>query len=118
MSWTIGAWEIAHHSPSGMDGRPHPSRLRRHTRAGFYDRDLDANTLVTYTTHMKADSFEKQAAKQHEATMTLRFSRHDDLLTVLAIIEDPLPGGTLGLSKNFSTQRTHRACRSAVCNDV
>src|SRR2546430_13562194 len=41
-----------------------------------------------------------------EATMTLRFSRHDDLLTVLAIIEDPVYlAEPWVFSKNFQLDR-------------
>jgi hypothetical protein len=91
ISYTIGAWEDRAPLTIWMDGRPHPSAYAEHTRAGFTTGMWDGTTLVTYTTHMKAGFLRKTGPpSSDEATMTLRFSRHDDLLTVLAIIEDPV----------------------------
>ena len=74
-----------------MDGRPHPSKYAEHTRSGFTTGHWEGNTLVAYTTHMKAGFLRKTGPpSSDEATMTLRFYRHGDLLVVLAIIEDPI----------------------------
>ena len=91
-----------------MDGRPHPSPYAEHTRAGFTTGTWDGNTLVTYTTHMKAGFLRKTGPpSSDEATMTLRFSRHDDFLTVLAIIEDPVYlAEPWVFSKNFQLTAT------------
>jgi hypothetical protein len=74
-----------------MDGRPHPSKYAEHTRAGFTTGKWEDNTLVAYTTHMKAAFLRKTGApSSDEATLTTRYYRHGDILTVLAIIEDPI----------------------------
>ena len=91
ISYTIGAWEDRAPLTIWMDGRPHPSKYAEHTRAGFTTGTWEGNTLVAYTTHMKAGFLRKTGApSSDEATMTLRFYRHGDILTVLAIIEDPI----------------------------
>jgi hypothetical protein len=91
ISYTIGAWEDRAPITIWMDGRPHPSKYAEHTRSGFTTGVWEGNTLVTYTTHMKAGFLRKTGApSSDEATMTARFYRHGDILTVLAIIEDPI----------------------------
>ena len=74
-----------------MDDRPHPSKYAEHTRAGFTTGRWEGSVLVAYTTHMQAGFLRKTGApSSDQATMTTRFSRHGDVLTVLAIIEDPV----------------------------
>lgn len=91
ISYTIGAWEDRPPLTIWMDGRPHPSKYAEHTRAGFTTGKWEGNTLVAYTTHMKAGFLRKTGApSSDEATMTTRFYRYGDILTVLAIIEDPI----------------------------
>jgi hypothetical protein len=91
ISYTIGAWEDRAPLTIWMDARPHPSKYAEHTRAGFTTGAWEGNTLVAYTTHMKAGFLRKTGApSSDEATMTLRFYRHGDILTLLAIIEDPI----------------------------
>jgi hypothetical protein len=91
ISYTIGAWEDRPPLTIWMDGRPHPSAYAEHTRAGFTTGVWEGNTLVTHTTHLKAGFLRKTGApSSDEATLTLRFYRHDDILSLLAIIEDPI----------------------------
>jgi hypothetical protein len=91
ISYTIGAWEDRAPLTIWMDGRPHPSKHAEHTRSGFTTGVWEGNTLVTYTTHMKAGFLRKTGApSSDEATMTARFYRHGDILVVLAVIEDPI----------------------------
>jgi hypothetical protein len=91
IAWTIGAWEDRAPMTIWMDGRPRPSRIAPHMRGGFTTGTWDGNTLVAYTTHMKAGSIRRNGApSSDQATMTTRFIRHGDLLTVLAVIEDPV----------------------------
>jgi hypothetical protein len=91
ISYTIGAWEDRAPLTIWMDDRPHPSLYALHTRAGFTTGKWEGNTLVAYTTHMKAGFLRKTGApSSDEASMTTRFYRHGDVLTVLAIIEDPV----------------------------
>jgi hypothetical protein len=91
ISYTIGAWEDRAPLTIWMDGRPHPSQYAEHTRAGFTTGKWEGTTLVAYTTHMKAGFLRKTGApSSDEATMTTRFYRHGDILTVLAVVEDPI----------------------------
>ena len=51
----------------------------------------EGNTLVARTTHMKAGFLRKNGPpSSDQATMTSRFYRHGDILTVLVVIEDPI----------------------------
>jgi hypothetical protein len=91
ISWTIGAWEDRPAITIWMDGRPHPSEYAEHTRAGFTTGKWEGNTLVAYTTHIKAGFIRKTGPPSSDlATMTTRFFRHGEILTVLAVIEDPI----------------------------
>ena len=91
ISYTIGAWEDRPQLTIWMDGRPHPSKYAEHTRAGFTTGEWEGNTLVARTTHIKAGFLRKTGApSSDEATLTTRFYRHGDIMTVLAIIEDPI----------------------------
>jgi hypothetical protein len=91
ISYTIGAWEVRAPLVIWMDGRPHPSEHAEHTRTGFTTGKWEGNTLVAYTTHMKAGFIRKTGPpSSDQATMTTRFLRHGDILTVLAEITDPI----------------------------
>ena len=91
ISWTIGAWEDRAPMTIWMDGRPHPSAYAEHTRGGFTTGRWEGDTLVAYTTHMKAGFIRKNGPpSSDQATMTSHFWRHGDILTVLAVIEDPI----------------------------
>lgn len=91
IAWVIGSWEDRGLTTIWMDGRPHPSKTALHPRGGFTTGEWDGNTLVTTTTHVKAGAIRRNGApSSDEMTMTMRFIRHGDLMTVLAIIEDPI----------------------------
>jgi hypothetical protein len=91
ISFTIGAWEDRAPMTIWMDGRPRPSAYAEHTRGGFTTGRWEGDTLVAYTTHMKAGFIRKNGPpSSDQATMTSRFWRHGDILTVLAVIEDPI----------------------------
>ncbi len=91
ISYTIGGWEDRAPFTIWMDSRPHPSRNAEHTRSGFTTGKWEGTTLVAYTTHMKAGFLRKTGApSSDEATLTTRFYRHGDIMTVLAVIEDPV----------------------------
>ena len=91
ISFTIGAWEDRAPMTIWMDGRPRPSEFAEHMRGGFTTGRWEGDTLVTYTTHMKAGFLRKNGPPSSDrATMTSRFFRHGDILTVLAVIEDPV----------------------------
>ena len=91
ISYTVGAWENRAPFVIWMDGRPHPSPHAPHTRAGFTTGRWEGNVLVARTTHMQVNFLRKTGVPlSDQATLTTRFYRHGDILTVLAIIEDPL----------------------------
>ena len=91
IAWTIGSWEDRGLTTIWMDGRPRPSKNGLHLRGGFTTGEWDGNTLVAYTTHIKAGAIRRNGApSSDEETMTMRFIRHGDLITVLAVIEDPV----------------------------
>ncbi len=91
ISWTIGAWEDRLPLKIWMDGRPHPSRNAPHERGGFTTGRWEGNTLVAYTTHMKAGQLRRNGTPNSDlATMTTRFIRNGEYLTVFAVIEDPV----------------------------
>lgn len=90
-AWVVGAWEDRAPMTIWMDGRPHPSDLAPHSRAGFTTGVWEGGTLVAYTTHMKAGAIRRNGAPSSDrATATTRFIRHGDLLTLLVVVEDPV----------------------------
>lgn len=117
ISWTIGAWEDRPPLTIWMDGRPHPPPYALHTRAGFTTGHWEGSTLVAYTTHMKAGFLRKTGPPTSDrATVTTRFHRHGDLLTVLAIIEDPIYlAEPWVLSKSYELSSTPVASTGPPC---
>ena len=74
-----------------MDGRPHPPEYAAHTWEGFSTGQWDGNTLVVTTTHLKESYLRRNGVKVTDAaTVTEYLTRHGDILTVVAIIEDPV----------------------------
>jgi hypothetical protein len=91
VAWKIGACEDRAATTIWMDGRPHPSDNAVHERGGFTTGTWEGDTLVTYTTHMKAGIIRRNGVpSSDQATMTTYFIRNGDLLTLLAILEDPV----------------------------
>lgn len=73
-----------------MDGRPHPSPNALHTNSGFSTGRWEGRTLVVETTHIKAGPLRRNGVPaSDQATMTEYISRHGDVLTILAVIDDP-----------------------------
>ena len=78
----------------------------------------EGNTLVARTTHMKAGFLRKNGPpSSDQATMTSRFFRHGDILTVLTVIEDPIYLAEPHIiSKSFQlVDGPDLADRSAMC---
>jgi hypothetical protein len=74
-----------------MDGRPHPSANAPHERGGFTTGTWEGDTLVTYTTHMRAGQLRRNGVPiSDQATMTSYFFRYGDLMTLLIAVEDPI----------------------------
>ena len=103
LDWKIGAWEDRAETTIWMDGRPHPSENALHERGGFTTGVWRGDTLTTFTTHIKAGNLRRNGApNSDQEAMTTHYIRHGDLMTVVAMIEDPIYlTETEVISKNF-----------------
>jgi len=91
IAWKIAGWEDMASITIWMDGRPHPSKNAPHDANGFTTGVWEDDVLTTLTTHMPPGVLRRNGvASSDQATMKLRFFRHDDLLTLTARIEDPV----------------------------
>jgi len=77
--------------PVFMDGRPHPPAYAPHTWTGFSTGEWVGNTLKIVTTHLK-DGYLKRGGPQTSDlyTMTEFLTRHDEILTITTIVDDPV----------------------------
>jgi glyoxylase-like metal-dependent hydrolase (beta-lactamase superfamily II) len=74
-----------------LDGRPHPPEYAPHTWAGFSTARWDGNSLDVVTSHLKVGWLQRNGvAHSDRATMTERFIRHGNYLTVVSIVDDPI----------------------------
>ena len=74
-----------------LDGRPHPPDYAAHTWAGFSTGRWDGNSLEVVTSHLKVGWLQRNGvAHSDRATMTERFIRHGNYLTVVTIVVDPI----------------------------
>jgi cyclase len=74
-----------------LDGRPHPPEQAPHTWAGFSTGRWDGNQLEVVTSHLKAGWLQRNGvAHSDRATMTERFIRHGNHLTVVTLVDDPI----------------------------
>src|SRR3970282_651192 len=74
-----------------LDGRPHPPAHVVHTWAGFSTGRWDGDVLEVFTTHLKVGWLQRNGvAHSDKATMTERFIRHGDHLTVVSLVDDPV----------------------------
>ena len=77
--------------PIFMDGRPHPPAYAPHTWTGFSTGEWVGNTLKVTTTHLK-DGYLRRGGPQTSDmyTMTEFLTRHDDILTIVTVVDDPV----------------------------
>jgi hypothetical protein len=74
-----------------LDGRAHPPAHAAHTWAGFSTGRWDGDALTVFTTHLKVGWLQRNGvANSDQATMTERFIRHGNYLTVVSIVDDPI----------------------------
>ena len=77
--------------PVFMDGRPHPPAWAPHSWTGFSTGQWIGNTLKITTTHLK-DGYLKRGGPQTSDlfTMTDYLTRHDEILTIVTVVDDPV----------------------------
>jgi hypothetical protein len=77
--------------PIFVDGRPHPPAWAPHSWSGFSTGEWIGHTLKVTTTHLK-DGYLKRGGPQTTdmLTMTEFITRHDDILTVVQVVDDPI----------------------------
>jgi glyoxylase-like metal-dependent hydrolase (beta-lactamase superfamily II) len=74
-----------------MDGRPHPPAYAPHTFAGFSTGKFEGNVLTITTTHIKRGWIRANGVPQSDAaTVTEHLIRHGDIVTVFAVVDDPV----------------------------
>ncbi len=77
--------------PVYLDGRPHPPDEALHTWAGFSTAHWEGNMLVINTTHLKEGYLRRNGLPRSEkATLSERWIRNGDILTVMTIVYDPV----------------------------
>jgi len=114
VSWNIGGWEDMGPITIWMDGRPHPSKSAPHEKSGFTTGVWENDVLTAYTTHLKAGYIRRSGAPSSDlATITTKFSRHDDILTVTERIDDPV-----FLSEPYYLTRTFQLIDGIPMNTV
>jgi hypothetical protein len=104
--------------PIWMDGRSHPSPNDLHTFGGFTTGQWEGAMLTAHMTHMKRGlSARNGAPLSDRATMTLHFTRHGDLLTIMTVTKDPIyleaplvQSGTYRLDLAGNTAPTNPPC--------
>jgi hypothetical protein len=91
LAWKIEGWGDRDETLIWMDGRPHPSKYAPHTHGGFTTGEWEGDTLTAVNTHFKLGDIKRHRGfSSDRATLTYRFYRHGDLLTVVGILEDPV----------------------------
>lgn len=74
-----------------IDGRAHPPANARHTYEGFSTGRWQGGKLVVETTHLKAGFLRRNGiAHSDRARMVEQFIRHDDYLTLVTAVDDPV----------------------------
>jgi hypothetical protein len=74
-----------------MDGRAHPPEDAPHTWQGFSTGEWVADMLKVTTTHLKEGWLRRNGlARSEKAKLTEFFIRHDDYLTLVTIVDDPV----------------------------
>ena len=91
-AWVIGGNYLRDTITIWMDGREHPSENAWHPSGGFATGKWEGNTLTVRMTHVKTAWIRRGNGipGSDQTTFTVHITRHDDLLTVTTIQEDPV----------------------------
>jgi hypothetical protein len=91
VAWhTTLMWMLPHRAIY-MDGRPHPSPYAQHGWQGFSTGEWEGDMLKVTTTHLKEGWLRRNGVPRSEkATLIEYFIRHDDYLTLVTIVKDPV----------------------------
>ena len=74
-----------------MDGRPHPPEYAAHTWQGFSTGKWDGDMLTVTTTHLKMGWIRRNGIpRSDKAVLTEHFVRHDNVLTLISVVQDPV----------------------------
>ncbi len=74
-----------------MDGRPHPPAYSPHTWQGFSTGRWEGDMLTVLTTHLKPGYARRNGLpRSEEATLTEHWIRHENYLTLIELIDDPV----------------------------
>ena len=74
-----------------MDGRPHPPDYAPHTWMGFSTGKWEGNILTVTTTHIKQGWHRRNGLPSSDRiTLVEHFIRHDDHLTHVTVVTDPV----------------------------
>jgi hypothetical protein len=92
VAWVIGGETTRDTTRIWMDGRAHPSANAWHPSSGFTTGHWAGDTLVARTTHVKSAWIRRGVGipGSDRSTFTLFITRHDNLLTLTTIQEDPI----------------------------
>jgi hypothetical protein len=91
VAWIIGGDNLRGEIKIWMDGRAHPSPNAQHTEGGFATGQWEGDTLTARITHLKTAWIRRGVGipASDDTTFALHITRHDDLLTIMTIQEDP-----------------------------
>ena len=74
-----------------MDGRPHPSENAFRPFSGFTTGHWEGDVLVAQMTHIKTGYLRRNGVPSSDrATVSWRFFRHGDFLTIMVFVYDPV----------------------------
>jgi hypothetical protein len=83
-------WGLTHRT-IWMDGRPRPSARAQHSWQGFSNGEWEGDMLKVTTTHLKEGWLRRNGVPRSEqATLIEYFIRHEDYLTVVSVVDDPV----------------------------
>jgi len=90
-AWVLGGDNLRGDMRIWMDGRPHPSANAQHTEGGFATGTWEGDTLTARITHLKTAWIRRGVGipASDETTITMHLTRHDNMLALTTIQEDP-----------------------------